>query len=182
MTPSFTFPENDLLLNLIDLYFTNVNKHIPLFHRPTFDRAVNEGLHWRVPHFAATLLAVCATGSRYSDDPRVLVDGCNTARSSGWKWFRQIQPFRNSFEQAATLYELQTICVRTLGVRQSTSLDSHHDRYQSCICRRHLRKKVVGFYLVWECAMLKISEFIAAHGILGNPWWSQSLGKEYFGS
>ncbi|KAJ7654343.1 hypothetical protein B0H17DRAFT_1099789, partial [Mycena rosella] len=40
----------------------------------------------------STVLAVCAVASKYSDDPRVLLEGTNTRLSSGWKYFCQLEP------------------------------------------------------------------------------------------
>ncbi|KAG8679911.1 hypothetical protein FRC08_016664, partial [Ceratobasidium sp. 394] len=66
------FPPDDLLFSLVDLYFTRFNVLLPLLHRPTFESQLTQKLHWRDPSFAAVVLLVCANGSRFSDDTRVM--------------------------------------------------------------------------------------------------------------
>ncbi len=85
--PSYSFPEDDLLSSLVELYFANVNIFLPLLHRPTFERSIRENLHMKDEMFGAVLLLVCAVASRYSNDIRVLLDGEESRHSSGWKWF-----------------------------------------------------------------------------------------------
>ncbi|PBK78576.1 hypothetical protein ARMSODRAFT_873708 [Armillaria solidipes] len=84
----YNFPDNDLLWSLIGLYFTESNIFLPVLHRPSFERSVAESTHLSDPVFATVLLAVCAIASRYSTDPRVLID--NESSSSGWKWMQPI--------------------------------------------------------------------------------------------
>jgi hypothetical protein len=54
---------------------------------------------------------VCANGSRFSNDPRVLLDvdeeKSSSVHSSGWKWFDQVQMVKKSFLNPPTLYDLQ---------------------------------------------------------------------------
>ncbi|KAJ1311793.1 hypothetical protein OPQ81_010258 [Rhizoctonia solani] len=66
------FPPDDLLASLVDLYFTRFNIILPLLHRPTFEAQLEQKLHWKDPSFAAVVLLVCANGSRFSDDTRVM--------------------------------------------------------------------------------------------------------------
>ncbi|EUC53657.1 fungal specific transcription factor domain protein [Rhizoctonia solani AG-3 Rhs1AP] len=66
------FPPDDLLASLVDLYFSRFNVILPLLHRPTFESQLAQKLHWRDPSFAAVVLLVCANGSRFSDDTRVM--------------------------------------------------------------------------------------------------------------
>lgn len=103
----YNFPEPDLLRDLVDLYFEHVNLFLPLLHRPTFERSISEGLHLRNELFGANVLLVCANGSRFSDDPRVLLDGEQSRHSSGWRWFDQVQMVKKSFLSPPTLYDLQ---------------------------------------------------------------------------
>lgn len=100
-----TFPEPDLALHLIDLYFQHMNIYLPLLHRPTFLKLTSEkalitsdyfaqdnGKSWTCSAiidmilliremiglddpFTLVYLLVCAVGARYSDDPRCLLDG-----------------------------------------------------------------------------------------------------------
>lgn len=109
--PAYVFPEQDLLASLIDLYFKHSNLYIPLLHRPTFEKSVAQGLHLQNDTFGATVLLVCAVGSRYSDDPRILLDGVDSFHSCGWKWFDQVQMVKKSLLTAPTLYDLQYYCV-----------------------------------------------------------------------
>ncbi|PBK72414.1 hypothetical protein ARMSODRAFT_882252 [Armillaria solidipes] len=107
----YTFPDEDLLWSLIDLYFTESNIFLPVLHRPCFERSVAELTHLSDPVFAAVLLAVCAIASRHSIDPRVLID--NESSSSGWKWMQQILVGRkaNSFSSPPLLYDCQSTCL-----------------------------------------------------------------------
>lgn len=102
--------------SLIDAYFLNFNLFVPLLHRPTFEKSVAEGLHLSDSTFGATLLLVCAHGSRYSEDPRVLAEGSDNFRSAGWKWFEQVNAFRSTLYKRTSLYELQMHAVRALAV------------------------------------------------------------------
>ncbi|KXN82670.1 Transcriptional activator protein acu-15 [Leucoagaricus sp. SymC.cos] len=111
--PHYKFPEPDLLHALVDLYFEYINLFVPLLHRPTFERSIAEGLHHHDERFGANVLLVCANGSRFSDDPRVLLDGEKSRHSSGWKWFDQVQMVKRSFLNPPTLYDLQFYSVRT---------------------------------------------------------------------
>jgi hypothetical protein len=113
--PAYTFPDEDLMHNLIDLYFSESNPFVPLLYRPAFDKAVAEGVHLRDDSFAVNLLLVCAIGSRYSNDPRILLDGQDGWDSSGWKWFQQVQLIRQNQLDVQSLYDLQFYCV-SLGV------------------------------------------------------------------
>ncbi|KAK0213379.1 fungal-specific transcription factor domain-containing protein [Desarmillaria ectypa] len=107
----YTFPEDDLLRSLVDLYFERINILLPLLHRPTFENLVAEKLHLKDQKFADVVLFVCAVASRYSDDPRVLFEGQHSAQSSGWKWVHQVvSTFRISI-RLPTLYDLQFLCL-----------------------------------------------------------------------
>jgi len=107
----YVFPEDDLLIQLVDLYFTHVNLHQPLLHRPTFEKSIADKLHLTNKGFAVTLLVVCANGSRYSEDPRVFLDGMGSHHSRGWKWFDQVQMVRKSLLASPSIYDMQFYCV-----------------------------------------------------------------------
>jgi hypothetical protein len=97
--------------DLIDIFFTEPNRIMPLLHRPTFSRAVADGLHLRDSSFGAVVLLVCAIASRYSDDPRVFIEGANCTRTSGWKWFEQVRVLKKNLLLPPTLYDVQYCCV-----------------------------------------------------------------------
>ncbi|KAK0484058.1 fungal-specific transcription factor domain-containing protein [Armillaria novae-zelandiae] len=107
----YNFPDNDLLWSLIDIYFTESNIFLPVLHWPSFERSVAESAHLIDPAFATVLLAVCAIASRYSTDPRVVID--NELSSSGWKWMQQILVERkaNTFSSPPLLYDCQSTCL-----------------------------------------------------------------------
>jgi len=108
---TYDFPEPDLMEELIKLFFTHSAYCVPLLHRPTFQRSVKEGLHYRDSGFAMTLLGVCALGARWSNDPRVLLEGTTSLHSSGYKWYRQMKFFHENTLRAPSIYELQAFCV-----------------------------------------------------------------------
>jgi hypothetical protein len=115
--PQYEFPDDDLIMSLVDSYFHFVNNFMPLLHRPTFERELAERKHLSDDLFGAILLLVCAVGSRYSKDPRVFLDGTDSAsHSRGWKWFQQVQLVRKSLLAPPTLYDLQFYCVSTSAV------------------------------------------------------------------
>ncbi|KAJ7175432.1 fungal-specific transcription factor domain-containing protein, partial [Mycena filopes] len=80
-----------LITSLVQVYFATVHPTFPILHRPSFERPLSEGLHLTDHDFGGLLLAVLAVASRYSDDPRVLVEGDDTSLSAGWKYANQIQ-------------------------------------------------------------------------------------------
>ena len=106
-----SFPEHDLMQSLIELYFTHQNILFPLLHRPTIEKCVAHGLHLSNGLFAEKILLVCAIGSRYSDDPRVLLDDEPAPLSRGWKWFSQVQVSRDLLIKIPTTDGMQFCCV-----------------------------------------------------------------------
>ncbi|KAL1727146.1 fungal-specific transcription factor domain-containing protein [Schizophyllum commune] len=117
---NFRFPEADLLDKLAELYFEHINLYFPLLHRPTFIRLIEEGTYLRDRHFAYVLLLVLGLGSRYSDDPRVLVDGTNDLHSAGWKYVSQVTQIRPAMAVRPSLYEVQAYCLLTLWIDGSS--------------------------------------------------------------
>jgi hypothetical protein len=105
------FPEPELLLQLVDLYFECTNLFTPLLHRPTFERSVVENLHHHDAQFAMVLLLVCAIGVRFSDDTRIPRQ-FDAPTSPGWVWFHQAQKMRRPELMKLSLYDLQGYCVR----------------------------------------------------------------------
>ncbi|KAJ6541639.1 fungal-specific transcription factor domain-containing protein [Mycena capillaripes] len=108
------FPELQLMNALIDRFFSEINILIYVLHEIQFRRDVAAGLHLHDRKFGAVVLAVCALGAKYSDDPRVFLEGSNSEHSAGWKWFRQVRPIPSSFFASPSLYEIQIICLSIL--------------------------------------------------------------------
>lgn len=92
-----------------------MNLYIPLLHRPTFFRRIAEGAHLSDRAFGTNLLLVCAIGSRWSNDPRVLYDNVEANpvqfHGSGWKWVQQITLIGESVLRPNSLDEIQSYCV-----------------------------------------------------------------------
>ncbi|KAJ3837230.1 hypothetical protein EV361DRAFT_963242 [Lentinula raphanica] len=113
--PQFVFPEDDLLRDLVSIYFSRLHYIYPLFHQPTFEAHVfQDKLHLRNRMFGATLLAVCANAARHSNDPRNLYGSTRSEHSLGWKYFRQIQFIRLTYLQPMTLFEIQLYALSLL--------------------------------------------------------------------
>ncbi|TFK27934.1 hypothetical protein FA15DRAFT_653244 [Coprinopsis marcescibilis] len=117
----YTFPDPDLRDALVDLYFRNINIYMPLLHRPIFERSIAEDIHLSNDGFGGVLMLVCAVGARFSDDPRVLVDGEESFHSAGWKWFEQVQVVRKSFLGPPTLYDVQYYCLSVIFLQGSSA-------------------------------------------------------------
>ncbi|KAJ7617290.1 fungal-specific transcription factor domain-containing protein [Roridomyces roridus] len=119
----YTFPAPDLAAHLIDLYFSRANIYLPVLHRPTFERSVAKGVYLWDNSFAATMLLVCAIGSRYSDDPRVLsTHGEQPGHlHCGWEWFNQVPPAGRHIFGQATLYDLQYYCLAVYFLMGATA-------------------------------------------------------------
>ena len=107
--PHQDFPPRDLIDHLADKYFEQINVYLPLLHRPTFDKALNEGRHTRNRAFGTIVLLICANGSRWSDDPRVQSED---GRDPGWRWFEKAEQARWVVLARSTLEDLQTCVVR----------------------------------------------------------------------
>ncbi|KAJ7110599.1 fungal-specific transcription factor domain-containing protein [Mycena epipterygia] len=125
---NYTFPENDLMITLVSLYFDNINAFFPLLHRPTFEKAFTTNTHLCDDGFAGTLLLVCALGARYSDDTRVHLTTVASRDTAGWKYFDQVQLAGHPLLAQPTLYDLQCYCLavqfldRTSGARACWTL------------------------------------------------------------
>ncbi|KAI0930965.1 hypothetical protein AcV7_005003 [Taiwanofungus camphoratus] len=110
--PHQSFPDDDLMNSLVDLYFVNVNCYTSLLHRPTLEDGIRNGLHLRDEGFGSVVLLVCAIGSRFTDDPRVYLKGFESeTHSCGWQWFQQVEPTRKSLLAPPRLYDLQIYCL-----------------------------------------------------------------------
>jgi hypothetical protein len=105
--PAYVYPEEDLLLSLVSLYFEKVHPIYPLLHQPTFRRMLMTGQHHYDQRYGMTVLLVCALGARYSQDPRVLMPGDSNGFSSGWRYFCQVPIHRNYLFHTFSLFDLQ---------------------------------------------------------------------------
>ncbi|KAJ7763333.1 fungal-specific transcription factor domain-containing protein [Mycena metata] len=113
---SFKLPPAAMINDLTELYFTHQNVYLPLLHRPTFERSLADGLHFRDYDFAATVILVCAVASRWSKDPEVFHLSADTTIGAGgltcgWGWFNQVRNSRHEMSGPATLYDLQYYCL-----------------------------------------------------------------------
>ncbi|KAL0581901.1 Gypsy retrotransposon integrase-like protein 1 [Marasmius crinis-equi] len=116
--PTYDFPEEDLMHELIDLYFTQYNAHLPVLHRPTFERSVKQGEHLHDHEFGAVLLLVCALGARFTSDPRTVAEDESTD-SRGWKYVRQV-PLVKVPRGKPTLYEIQQYALAVPWIKSCT--------------------------------------------------------------
>ncbi|KAJ7591638.1 fungal-specific transcription factor domain-containing protein [Mycena floridula] len=117
--PVYDFPPDELMTSLVDLFFHHFNRYLPLLHKPIFERLIAQRLHLDTSSkFGNVLCLVCAVGSRWSDDPRVLAEGHESRFSSGWKWYAAVKPFLfdflESYNQPPSLYDLQATCLFTI--------------------------------------------------------------------
>ncbi|KAF7320557.1 hypothetical protein HMN09_00139700 [Mycena chlorophos] len=74
-THDLVFPPLALILELTDLYFAHVNIYLPLLHRPTFEKGLQDALFLQNDHFASVVLLVCAVASRWHPDPQIGAPG-----------------------------------------------------------------------------------------------------------
>ncbi|KAI0337248.1 hypothetical protein BDW22DRAFT_1364333 [Trametopsis cervina] len=119
--PHTNFPPPDLLDALVETYFNHVNLYLPLLHRPTIDKGLRENLHSLDEGFGSVILLVCALGSRFSEDPRVLLPGSNSQHSAGWEWFRQVQWVRRSLLSPPRVCDLQIAALTALFLHGSAT-------------------------------------------------------------
>lgn len=117
---TYSFPEEDLFQSLIELYFTQLNIFFPVLHRPTIEKSIADGLHLSDKIFAETVLLLCAIGSRFSDDSRVLLDGVALAQCRGWKWFSQVPLMRDSLLKTPTTESLQFCFLSAMYLQGTT--------------------------------------------------------------
>ncbi|KAI0080936.1 hypothetical protein K474DRAFT_1704230 [Panus rudis PR-1116 ss-1] len=154
------FPPADLLERLIDLFFTHINNYNPLLFRPLFDQQIAEGLHLRDERFGAVVLLVCATASKFCDDPRVLLEETESKYSAGWKYFRQVQVLSNRLLATPSLLDVQIIVLAVfflqsltapaacwsligLGLRMALDVGAHRRKtYKSLDMQKEMWKRV----------------------------------------
>ncbi|KAI5890685.1 uncharacterized protein SCHCODRAFT_02351135 [Schizophyllum commune H4-8] len=117
----FEFPEDDLIAKLVHLYFEKINLFIPLLHRPTLQRYIDQKKHHTDRYFAHVLLLLCACAARYTDDPRVFIEESNDVHSAGWQWARQVKVIRPNMVEKPTLFEIQSFCLSVLYNQSSSA-------------------------------------------------------------
>ncbi|KAF8512070.1 fungal-specific transcription factor domain-containing protein [Gautieria morchelliformis] len=126
--PEFKFPPEDLMDSLISLYFDKLHWIFPVLHIPTFHSHYRCKLHIRNHRFAIILLLVCAVGSRYSSDPRVLPTCAELEKESeeerwlqaGLDYYAQVFPYLGrSPVYAPSLFDLQKLALACLYVQDS---------------------------------------------------------------
>ncbi|CAA7269975.1 unnamed protein product [Cyclocybe aegerita] len=65
----YIFPEPDLSTALLDLFFEHINLYLPLLHRPSFCKSVQDGLHHCNDDFAVVYLTVESTTTGFLASP-----------------------------------------------------------------------------------------------------------------
>ncbi|KZV65400.1 hypothetical protein PENSPDRAFT_655777 [Peniophora sp. CONT] len=120
----FTFPEPDLLTELVALFFKHTNTILPVLHRPSFERDLAEGRHLRESSFGVIVLCVCACASRLSDDTRCYMDGSQDRDSAGWRWFNQMRFVPNTAFNPMTVSDLQVYAIRSMFLLQASTLQA----------------------------------------------------------
>lgn len=120
LTP-YTFPDDDLLHELIELYYQEHDIYIHLIYRPKFERNVVQRLHEYDSSFGALLLSVCAVGARHSNDTRVLLNP-GEEFTRGWKYYQQIRTLPAVLSHPPTLHDLQLYCVRFISLSETAPL------------------------------------------------------------
>lgn len=113
------FPPDDLLENLVNIYFLSNNCHFPLLHRPSFEQRYRAGLHRIEQPFAEVVLLVCAVASRCCDDPRVLLDP-SVPHSAGWKYYEQVNVLDRNLVLPPSLLDLQKITLAAWYMLESS--------------------------------------------------------------
>jgi hypothetical protein len=98
---------------------------MPLLNRIIFQKGIDEKLYLQDEGFGSTVLLVCAIGSRFSMDPRVIFDNAGSWQSAGWQWFKRVQSIRKAFEISPPgLYDVQIPAVRETELLHVTETDT----------------------------------------------------------
>ena len=63
-----------------------MNTLFPILHRPSFENDLRRGVHLYQETFGGVVLLVCAIGSRFSTDRRVVLDEVPSEAESGPHW------------------------------------------------------------------------------------------------
>ncbi|KAH9479075.1 Putative transcriptional regulatory protein [Psilocybe cubensis] len=121
---TYVYPEPDLLLELVTVYFEKTNALIPIVHEPSFMKGLLSGKHHVDPSFGQIVLLVCANGARYSTDPRACYapESQHSSMSNGWQFFRQVPLHRRQMFYTTTVYDLQYYAVSNPLIRVDLKL------------------------------------------------------------
>ena len=143
---NYDFPEPDLLISLVEIFFRHISPMVPLLHRPTFMKAITNGSHFSDDKFGAVVLLVCAIASRSSDDPRILTEGGSQLRNAGWKWFSQVESFSKPVLSRPELSDLQIIAVSVphFWSPYILALTNLCYSFPRCISKVHYHPKKLG--------------------------------------
>ncbi|KAF7328387.1 Zn(2)-C6 fungal-type domain-containing protein [Mycena venus] len=160
-TGPFVFPDPDLLLMLVDLYFVHKNIYFPVLHRPSFERSITENLHVRDASFGAIVLLVCAIGSRFCHDERVCKEGSEPLRR-GWEFFDLLEMKLDHLFETPSVFHLQYYCLATsfleysapaacwtligIGLRLAQDVGAHRQRKGPPTVESELWKR--GFWVL----------------------------------
>ncbi|KIP05406.1 hypothetical protein PHLGIDRAFT_92212, partial [Phlebiopsis gigantea 11061_1 CR5-6] len=118
--PPDAFPIPALMTSLIEAFFCHLNVYFPLLHRPTFEKGIEDGLHLRDDSFGATVLLVCAVGSRFASDDSVLPPETKSWHWAGWPWFRRVSATRKLVHLSSpSVYDLQVCALLTWYIAAS---------------------------------------------------------------
>ncbi|KAI7945867.1 hypothetical protein MJO29_012255 [Puccinia striiformis f. sp. tritici] len=99
-TVSF-YPEPDLEVELIKIYFENFHPFLPILHPTNFHRLHRYGLAQTDQSFRTLCLLMFNIASRHSTDPRVLIDLAGNKQSS-----RQFSGLRYAYAAYLSLFQL----------------------------------------------------------------------------
>ncbi|THU95530.1 hypothetical protein K435DRAFT_798087 [Dendrothele bispora CBS 962.96] len=105
--PSYAFPEHNLLLSLVVIYFDRVAVTFPFLHRPTFERSLADGVHLRDRGFGTLVLSVCACAAAARTNPQLQNDDTEKDAQAGCEWHSQLKPRQFDCLQPISLHELQ---------------------------------------------------------------------------
>ncbi|KAH6899491.1 fungal-specific transcription factor domain-containing protein [Coprinopsis sp. MPI-PUGE-AT-0042] len=121
----YTFPEPDLLGHLIDCYFENSDLFMPVLHRPSFERSLEEGLHIKDRRFGGCVLAVCAVGARHSQDRRAIPEDVDPGLElgAGTQWFRQLGSDKQVVSSTPSLHELQMYLLSSIYLHGTSTIE-----------------------------------------------------------
>ncbi|KAI0373472.1 hypothetical protein BV20DRAFT_962633 [Pilatotrama ljubarskyi] len=201
LPPLTEFPPPEEMRAFVDAYFKEMNVYMPVLHRPTFERQIEEGLHLRDPGFGAIVLLVCANGSRFADDPWTVDAGEPEGDPPGWSYFLQVERARKSLFAPHGLYDLQKCVLMSeylgsfgsphhcwtivgLGLRIAQDLGAHRQKTYAAISKTEgeLRRRafwclvifdrIVSFGLGRPCALQEEDFDVSPAAECDDEYWA----------